>query len=123
MSEDVDRHAMKMAKKKAARDKIMATKTDEKGNIDLADLEEKVLAHSANLAALIVTYPSTHGVFESSIRQITALIHQHGGQVYMDGANMNAQVGLTNRQSSGPTCVTSICTRPLRFLMAEGAQA
>jgi glycine dehydrogenase len=75
---------------------VVVTKTDEKGNIDLADLEEKVLAHSANLAALMVTYPSTHGVFESSIRQITALIHQHGGQVYMDGANMNAQVGLTN---------------------------
>ena len=75
---------------------VVVTKTDEKGNIDLADLEEKVIAHSANLAALMVTYPSTHGVFESSIRQITALIHQHGGQVYMDGANMNAQVGLTN---------------------------
>ena len=75
---------------------VVVTKTDEKGNIDLADLEEKVLAHSANLAALMVTYPSTHGVFESSIRQITALIHQHGCQVYMDGANMNAQVGLTN---------------------------
>lgn len=75
---------------------VVVTKTDEKGNIDLADLEEKVLAHSTNLAALMVTYPSTHGVFESSIRQITALIHQHGGQVYMDGANMNAQVGLTN---------------------------
>lgn len=75
---------------------VVVTKTDEKGNIDLADLEEKVLAHSANLAALMVTYPSTHGVFESSIRKITALIHEHGGQVYMDGANMNAQVGLTN---------------------------
>jgi len=75
---------------------VVVTKTDEEGNIDLVDLEEKVLAHSANLAALMVTYPSTHGVFESSIRQITALIHQHGGQVYMDGANMNAQVGLTN---------------------------
>ena len=75
---------------------VVVTKTDEKGNIDLADLEEKVIAHTANLAALMVTYPSTHGVFESSIRQITALIHQHGGQVYMDGANMNAQVGLTN---------------------------
>ena len=75
---------------------VVVTKTDEKGNIDLADLEEKVLAHSANLAALMVTYPSTNGVFESSIRKITALIHEHGGQVYMDGANMNAQVGLTN---------------------------
>ncbi len=75
---------------------VVVTKTDEKGNIDLVDLEEKVLKHSENLAALMVTYPSTHGVFESSIRQITRLIHDHGGQVYMDGANMNAQVGLTN---------------------------
>ncbi len=76
--------------------KVVVTKTDDKGNIDVADLEEKVVLHSENLAALMVTYPSTHGVFESSIRHITKLIHDHGGQVYMDGANMNAQVGLTN---------------------------
>ena len=76
--------------------KVVVTKTDEHGNIDVADLEEKVLLHSDNLAALMVTYPSTHGVFESSIIKITKLIHEHGGQVYMDGANMNAQVGLTN---------------------------
>ena len=76
--------------------KVIVTKTDEKGNIDVADLEEKATLHSDKLAALMVTYPSTHGVFESSIKQITKLIHDHGGQVYMDGANMNAQVGLTN---------------------------
>ncbi len=76
--------------------KVIVTKTDEKGNIDVADLKEKVEQHSENLAALMVTYPSTHGVFESSIKHITKLIHEHGGQVYMDGANMNAQVGLTN---------------------------
>ena len=76
--------------------KVVVTKTDEHGNIDVVDLEEKVLLHSDNLAALMVTYPSTHGVFESSIIKITKLIHDHGGQVYMDGANMNAQVGLTN---------------------------
>ncbi|MFZ9003895.1 MAG: aminomethyl-transferring glycine dehydrogenase [Robiginitalea sp.] len=76
--------------------KVVVTKTDEKGNIDVADLEEKVVANSEHLAALMVTYPSTHGVFESSIRKVTELIHEHGGQVYMDGANMNAQVGLTN---------------------------
>ena len=81
--------------------KVVVTKTDEKGNIDLVDLEEKVIQHSNELAALMVTYPSTHGVFESSIRQITALIHEHGGQVYMDGANMNAQVGLTNPATIG----------------------
>ena len=76
--------------------KVIVTKTDERGNIDVTDLEEKVIQHSENLAALMVTYPSTHGVFESSIKHITKLIHDHGGQVYMDGANMNAQVGLTN---------------------------
>ena len=76
--------------------KVVVTKTDEKGNIDVADLQAKVEANSENLAALMVTYPSTHGVFESSIRKVTQLIHEHGGQVYMDGANMNAQVGLTN---------------------------
>ncbi len=81
--------------------KVVVTKTDERGNIDVADLEEKVIAHSANLSALMVTYPSTHGVFESSIKQITKLIHDHGGQVYMDGANMNAQVGLTNPATIG----------------------
>ncbi|WP_299321164.1 aminomethyl-transferring glycine dehydrogenase [uncultured Maribacter sp.] len=81
--------------------KVVVTKTDEKGNIDVADLEEKAKLHSDNLAALMVTYPSTHGVFESSIKQITKLIHDHGGQVYMDGANMNAQVGLTNPATIG----------------------
>ncbi len=81
--------------------KVVVTKTDDKGNIDLVDLEEKVLTHSNHLAALMVTYPSTHGVFESSIKKITQLIHDHGGQVYMDGANMNAQVGLTNPATIG----------------------
>ena len=81
--------------------KVVVTKTDDKGNIDVIDLEEKVNTHSENLAALMVTYPSTHGVFESSIRYITKLIHDNGGQVYMDGANMNAQVGLTNPATIG----------------------
>jgi len=81
--------------------KVVVTKTDKKGNIDVADLEEKVRQHSDNLAALMVTYPSTHGVFESSIKHITKLIHDHGGQVYMDGANMNAQVGLTHPGNIG----------------------
>ena len=76
--------------------KVVVVKTDERGNIDLEDLKEKAVSHSENLAALMVTYPSTHGVFESSIKEITDVIHQNGGQVYMDGANMNAQVGLTN---------------------------
>ena len=81
--------------------KVVVTKTDEKGNIDVNDLEEKVVKYGDNLAALMVTYPSTHGVFESSIKLITQLIHDYGGQVYMDGANMNAQVGLTNPATIG----------------------
>ena len=81
--------------------KVIVTKTDDRGNIDLIDLEEKVKLHADNLAALMVTYPSTHGVFESSIKYITKLIHDNGGQVYMDGANMNAQVGLTNPATIG----------------------
>ncbi|WP_437398150.1 aminomethyl-transferring glycine dehydrogenase [Flagellimonas lutimaris] len=81
--------------------KVVVTKTDEKGNIDMGDLTAKVEQYADNLAALMVTYPSTHGVFESSIKQITKLIHDNGGQVYMDGANMNAQVGLTNPATIG----------------------
>ncbi len=74
--------------------KVVVTATDARGNVDLADLRAKAEKHSANLAALMVTYPSTHGVFEEEIREICETVHRHGGQVYMDGANMNAQVGL-----------------------------
>jgi glycine dehydrogenase len=74
---------------------VHVVKTDEHGNIDVADLRKKAEEHAQELAALMVTYPSTHGVFEEDIKEICAIIHQHGGQVYMDGANMNAQVGLT----------------------------
>lgn len=81
--------------------KVVVTKTDEKGNIDVEDLRAKAIEHAANLAALMVTYPSTHGVFESAIQEITQIIHDNGGQVYMDGANMNAQVGLTNPATIG----------------------
>ena len=76
--------------------KVVVTPCDEKGNIDLEVLRAKALEHKDNLAALMITYPSTHGVFEESILEITSIIHNNGGQVYMDGANMNAQVGLTN---------------------------
>ncbi len=76
--------------------KVIVTKATENGNIDVDDLREKALKHKDNLAALMVTYPSTHGVFESAIREVTNIIHENGGQVYLDGANMNAQVGLTN---------------------------
>ncbi len=73
---------------------VVAVACDKEGNIDVADLRAKAQQHSTNLACLMVTYPSTHGVFEESIKEICAIVHQHGGQVYMDGANMNAQVGL-----------------------------
>jgi glycine dehydrogenase len=76
--------------------KVVVTKCDEAGNIDVEDLKAHALEHKDDLAALMVTYPSTHGVFEESIKEICAIIHQCGGQVYMDGANMNAQVGLTS---------------------------
>ncbi len=75
---------------------VVVTKCDENGNIDVADLKQKAEQYKDTLAALMVTYPSTHGVFEESIQEICAIIHQYGGQVYMDGANMNAQVGLTS---------------------------
>ena len=80
---------------------VVVTKTDEHGNIDVADLKEKAEKHKENLAAVMITYPSTHGVFESSIKEIINIVHQNGGQVYMDGANMNAQVGLTNPGTIG----------------------
>lgn len=75
---------------------VVVTKCDENGNIDLDDLRHHAEKHREQLAALMVTYPSTHGVFEEDIQEICELIHQHGGLVYMDGANMNAQVGLTS---------------------------
>ncbi|MEE3999516.1 aminomethyl-transferring glycine dehydrogenase [Tenacibaculum sp. FZY0031] len=81
--------------------KVVVTKTDEKGNIDVEDLRAKAEKHADNLAALMVTYPSTHGVYEKAIKEVTQIIHDNGGQVYMDGANMNAQVGLTNPATIG----------------------
>ncbi|MCF6182092.1 aminomethyl-transferring glycine dehydrogenase [Lutibacter sp.] len=81
--------------------KVVVTKSTEAGNIDVDDLREKAEFYKDNLGTLMVTYPSTHGVFESSIKEITEIIHANGGQVYMDGANMNAQVGLTNPATIG----------------------
>ncbi|SDW48836.1 aminomethyl-transferring glycine dehydrogenase [Aequorivita viscosa] len=81
--------------------KVVVTKSTAEGNIDVDDLREKALKHKDNLSCLMVTYPSTHGVYESAIREITSIIHENGGQVYMDGANMNAQVGLTNPGAIG----------------------
>jgi glycine dehydrogenase len=81
--------------------KVVVTKASENGNIDVDDLREKAELHKDNLSSLMVTYPSTHGVYESAIKEITQIIHNNGGQVYMDGANMNAQVGLTNPGNIG----------------------
>jgi glycine dehydrogenase len=80
---------------------VVVVSCDERGNIDLADLKTKAEQYSARLSCLMVTYPSTHGVFETAIKEICDTIHQHGGMVYMDGANMNAQVGLTSPAAIG----------------------
>jgi glycine dehydrogenase len=81
---------------------VVVTKTDDMGNVDVADLKAKIEAHRSHLAALMVTYPSTHGVFEAAISEICDAVHAAGGQVYMDGANMNAQVGLCRPGDFGP---------------------
>ena len=75
--------------------RVVAVKCDEAGNVDVADLEARAAEHADRLGALMITYPSTHGVFEASIQKVCRIVHEHGGQVYLDGANMNAQVGLT----------------------------
>src|SRR5438093_5373950 len=81
--------------------RVVPVQSDARGNIDLADLRAKAAEHKSSLAALMITYPSTHGVFEASIRQVCEIVHAHGGQVYMDGANMNAQVGLVRPADVG----------------------
>jgi glycine dehydrogenase len=81
--------------------RIVIVACDERGNVDVDDLRAKAAAHRDRLSCLMVTYPSTHGVFEDRIREICAVVHEHGGQVYMDGANMNAQVGLTSPAAIG----------------------
>ncbi len=82
--------------------RVVPVLCDEQGNIDVADLNRKAEAHASDLSALMVTYPSTHGVFEEEIREICAIVHRHGGQVYMDGANFNAQVGICYPGEYGP---------------------
>src|SRR5207247_7103833 len=80
---------------------VVAVACDAQGNIEVDDLKAKAQAHARDLGALMVTYPSTHGVFEESIREVCQVVHEHGGQVYMDGANMNAQVGLPRPGAMG----------------------
>ncbi len=81
--------------------KVVAVECDASGNVDLADLKKKAAEHRNDLSCLMITYPSTHGVFEEDIKEICKTVHEHGGQVYMDGANMNAQVGLTSPGAIG----------------------
>src|SRR5690606_40314754 len=73
---------------------VCSSDLDDNGNVDLADLKAKADAHSKDLAAMMITYPSTHGVFEEGVRELCKIVHDHGGQVYVDGANLNAMVGL-----------------------------
>jgi glycine dehydrogenase len=80
---------------------VVVVDCDDDGNVDVADLRAKAESHAANLSCLMITYPSTHGVFEEAVKEICAIIHAHGGQVYMDGANLNAQVGLTSPAAIG----------------------
>lgn len=87
-------HGTNPASAQMAGMKVVVVACDDLGNVDVEDLKAKAKEHEANLGALMITYPSTHGVFEASIREICSIIHAHGGQVYMDGANMNAQVGI-----------------------------
>ncbi len=94
-------HGTNPASAQMAGFEVVAIACDDQGNVDMADLEVKVTEHSARLAAFMITYPSTHGVFEEGIRDMTALIHAHGGQVYVDGANMNAMVGLSSPAAIG----------------------
>jgi glycine dehydrogenase len=91
----VSAHGTNPASAAVAGFKVVAVACDARGNIEVGDLRAKAEAHARDLGALMVTYPSTHGVFEESIREVCRVVHEHGGQVYMDGANMNAQVGLT----------------------------
>ena len=87
-------HGTNPASAQMAGMQVVVVACDKDGNVDLADLEAKARAHRAELAAIMVTYPSTHGVFEAGIRRICEIVHEHGGQVYVDGANLNALVGL-----------------------------
>jgi glycine dehydrogenase len=88
-------HGTNPASAQMANMKVVVVECDDDGNVDVEDLRQKAAEVSDNLAAIMITYPSTHGVYEETVKEICDIVHQHGGQVYMDGANMNAQVGIT----------------------------
>lgn len=96
---------------------------DKNGNIDLDDLRAKAEQHAANLSCIMVTYPSTHGVYEETIREVCEVVHQFGGQVYLDGANMNAQVGITSPALLARTFRILTCIKLSAFRTAAVAQA
>jgi glycine dehydrogenase len=87
-------HGTNPASAQMAGMRVVVVACDDSGNVDMADLEKKAAAHAKELACAMVTYPSTHGVFEAGITKLCEIVHRHGGQVYVDGANMNAMVGL-----------------------------
>jgi len=93
--------------------------TDEKGNVDLEDFRNKIEEYRDNLAAFMITYPSTHGIFEVKIKEMCRLIHEAGGLVYMDGANMNAQVGITNPGTIGADVCHLNLHKRSPYLMVE----
>ncbi len=97
----VSAHGTNAASAVIAGFRVVAVRCDDAGNVDLEDLSARCAEHASQLAALMITYPSTHGVFEASVREVCEIVHRHGGQVYLDGANMNAQVGLTSPASIG----------------------
>jgi glycine dehydrogenase len=97
----VSAHGTNAASAVIAGFRVVAVRCDEAGNVDLADLRARCAEHARDLGALMITYPSTHGVFEAQVKEVCAAVHEHGGQVYMDGANMNAQVGLTSPAAIG----------------------
>ncbi|XPE54058.1 hypothetical protein ACNKHW_18105 [Shigella flexneri] len=94
---------------------------DKDGNIDLADLRAKAEQHSENLSCVMITYPSTHGVYEEGVREVCDIIHEFGGQVYLDGANMNAQVGVTTPGLTGAEFRTLTCIKPSASRTAAAA--
>ncbi len=103
--------------------RVVVVATAPNGNVDVDDLRKKAAEHRNDLSCLMITYPSTHGVFEDEIRTICDIIHEHGGQVYMDGANMNAQVGLTSPASIGADVCHLNRTRPFRSRTAAAVLA
>ena len=117
-------HGTNPASAQMAGMQVVVVACDGDGNVDLADLEAKARAHARELAAIMVTYPSTHGVFEEGIRRICEIVHAQGGQVYVDGANLNALVGLARPgRFRAPTSRTSTCTRRSAFRTAAAAPA